>query len=115
MPDTAKESPDPKLVKAVWLVAIMAAGVILYFAQDVLIPVAMAVFFTLLLTPAVDRLQSWGLRRGRSSSLVSQRSLARAFPTRRRSRPRAGTDHAPGQNPFRIRGRTSIAPRHRLA
>jgi predicted PurR-regulated permease PerM len=70
MPDTAKESPDPKLVKAVWMVAIMAAGVIFYFAQDVLIPVAMAVFFTLLLTPAVDRLQSWGLRRGLAAAVV---------------------------------------------
>jgi predicted PurR-regulated permease PerM len=70
MPDNPDDRPDPKLVKAVWLVAIMGAGVVLYFAQDVLIPVAMAVFFTLLLTPAVDRLQSWGLRRGLAAAVV---------------------------------------------
>jgi predicted PurR-regulated permease PerM len=70
MPDHPDDRPDPKLVKAVWLVAIMGAGVVLYFAQDVLIPVAMAVFFTLLLTPAVDRLQSWGLRRGLAAAVV---------------------------------------------
>ena len=41
-----------------------------YFAQDVLIPVAMALFLTLLLTPAVDRLQGWGLRRGLAVAIV---------------------------------------------
>ena len=70
MPDDTDDRPDPKLVKAVWLVAIIGAGVVVYFAQDVLIPVAMAVFFTLLLTPTVDRLQSWGLRRGLAAALV---------------------------------------------
>jgi predicted PurR-regulated permease PerM len=70
MPNTTDDRPDPKLVKAVWLVAVMGAGVILYFAQDVLIPVAMAVFLTLLLTPAVDRLQRWGLRRGFAVAIV---------------------------------------------
>jgi len=57
-------------VKAVWLVAIMGLGAVLYFAQDVLIPVAMALFLALLLTPAVDRLQRWGLRRGIAVALV---------------------------------------------
>lgn len=61
---------ENKLARAVWLVAIMGAGVIMYFAQDVLIPVAMALFLTLLLTPAVDRLQRWGLRRGLAVTLV---------------------------------------------
>jgi len=55
---------DSKLMRAVWLVAIMGVGAVLYFAQDVLIPVAMALFLALLLTPAVDRLQRWGMRRG---------------------------------------------------
>ena len=55
---------DPKLIKAVWLVAIMAVGAVLYFAQDVFIPVAIALFLALLLTPAVDRLQRWRMRRG---------------------------------------------------
>ena len=42
----------------------------MYFAQDVFIPVAMALFLALLLTPAVDRLQRWGLRRGLAVTLV---------------------------------------------
>lgn len=62
--------PDPKLVKAVWLVAIMGLGVILYFAQDVCIPVAMALFLALLLTPAVDRLCRWRIRRGFAVAIV---------------------------------------------
>jgi predicted PurR-regulated permease PerM len=61
---TQEPGAGSKLTRAVWLVALMGAGVVLYFAQDVLIPVAMAVFLALLLTPAVDRLQLWGLRRG---------------------------------------------------
>jgi len=61
---TAEQIRDTKLMKAVWLVAIMGVGAVLYFAQDVLIPVAMALFLAMLLTPAVDRLQRWGLRRG---------------------------------------------------
>ncbi len=64
------DRPDPKLVKAVWLVALLGMGVVMYFAQDVLIPVAMALFLALLLTPAVDRLQSWGLRRGLAVAVV---------------------------------------------
>jgi len=66
----ADEPTDSKLTRAVWLVAIMAAGAVLYFAQEVLIPVAMALFLALLLTPAVDRLQLWGLRRGLAATLV---------------------------------------------
>jgi predicted PurR-regulated permease PerM len=62
--------PDPKLVKAVWLVAIMGAGAVLYFAQDVFIPVAMALFLALLLTPAVDRLCRWRIRRGFAVAIV---------------------------------------------
>ena len=50
--------------------AILGVGVVMYFAQDVLIPVAMALFLALLLTPAVDRLQRWGLRRGLAVTLV---------------------------------------------
>jgi predicted PurR-regulated permease PerM len=64
------DAPDPKLAKAVWLVALMGLGVILYFAQDVCIPVAMALFLALLLTPAVDRLCRWRLRRGLAVAIV---------------------------------------------
>ena len=63
-------TPDPKLVKAVWLVAIMGVGAVLYFAQDVCIPVAMALFLALLLTPAVDRLCRWHIRRGFAVAIV---------------------------------------------
>src|SRR5688572_14113343 len=61
---------DSKLTRAVWLVAILAAGAVLYVAQDVLIPVAMALFLALLLTPAVDRLNRWGMRRGLAATVV---------------------------------------------
>ena len=63
--------PDPKLMKAVWLVAIMGVGAVLYFAQDVFIPVAIALFLALLLTPAVDGLQRLRLRRGFAVALVA--------------------------------------------
>lgn len=59
-----EENRDPNLMKAVWLVAIIGVGTVLYVAQDVLIPIAMSVFLAMLLTPPVDRLQRWGLRRG---------------------------------------------------
>jgi predicted PurR-regulated permease PerM len=65
-----ENAPDPKLVKAVWLVALMGIGAVLYFAQDVFIPVAMALFLALLLTPAVDRLQRWRIRRGIAVTIV---------------------------------------------
>jgi predicted PurR-regulated permease PerM len=71
-------TPDPKLAKAVWLVAIIGVGVILYFAQDIFIPIAVAVFLALLLTPAVDRLQRWRLRRGIAVSVVMLVVLASA-------------------------------------
>jgi predicted PurR-regulated permease PerM len=68
--------PDPKLIKAVWLVAIMGVGAVLYFAQDVFIPVAIALFLALLLTPAVDGLQRMHLRRGFAVALVAIVALA---------------------------------------
>jgi predicted PurR-regulated permease PerM len=69
-PPTNNDAPDPKLVKAVWLVAIMGLGVVLYFAQDVFIPVAVALFLALLLTPPVDRLCRWRIRRGVAVAIV---------------------------------------------
>jgi predicted PurR-regulated permease PerM len=66
----AEARPDSNLVKAVWLVALIGLGTVLYLAQDVLIPVAMALFLALLLTPAVDRLQRLGLRRGLAVTVV---------------------------------------------
>jgi predicted PurR-regulated permease PerM len=70
MADSPAAQSDSKLTRAVWLVAILSAGVVLYFAQDVLIPVAMALFLALLLSPAVDRLHRWGLRRGLAVTVV---------------------------------------------
>jgi len=69
MPDIlAVHTPTPlsdtTLRKAVILLSFLAVGAVLFFAQDVFIPVAVALFLALLLTPAVDRLQHWGLRRG---------------------------------------------------
>jgi predicted PurR-regulated permease PerM len=60
----AETRTDSHLIKAVWLVALIGIGTVLYLGQDIFIPVAMAVFLAMLLTPAVDRLQCWGLRRG---------------------------------------------------
>ena len=64
-------APDPKLIKAVWLVAIMGVGAVLYFAQDVFIPVAIALFLALLLTPAVDGLQRLRIPRGFAVAIVA--------------------------------------------
>jgi predicted PurR-regulated permease PerM len=55
---------DTTLRKAIILLSLLAVGVILYLAQDVFIPIAIALFLALLLTPAVDRLQQLRLRRG---------------------------------------------------
>lgn len=69
MPDIrAVSTPTPladtTLRKAIILLSFLAVGAVLYFAQDVFIPVAVALFLALLLTPAVDRLQRWHLSRG---------------------------------------------------
>ena len=61
---------DTTLRKAVILLSILAVGALLYFAQDVFIPVAISLFLALLLTPAVDRLQSWRIRRGFAVAIV---------------------------------------------
>jgi predicted PurR-regulated permease PerM len=61
---------DTTLRKAVILLSILAVGALLYFAQDVFIPVAIALFLAMLLTPAVDRLQRWKIRRGFAVAIV---------------------------------------------
>jgi predicted PurR-regulated permease PerM len=61
---------DTTLRKAIILLSFLAVGTVLYFAQDVFIPVAVALFLALLLTPLVDRLQRWGLRRGAAVVIV---------------------------------------------
>jgi predicted PurR-regulated permease PerM len=64
------ETLRARLVNATVLLAFVAVGVILYFAQDAFIPVALAVFLALLLTPAVDRLQRWHVPRGLAVTIV---------------------------------------------
>ena len=61
---------DTTLRKAVILLSILAVGALLYFAQDVFIPVAIALFLAMLLTPAVDRLQRWNIPRGFAVAIV---------------------------------------------
>lgn len=61
---------DTTLRKAIILLSFLAVGVVLYFAQDVFIPVAVALFLALLLSPAVDLLQRLRLRRGVAVAVV---------------------------------------------
>src|SRR6185295_14098799 len=61
---------DTTLRKAVILLSFLAVGVVLYLAQDVFIPVAVALFLALLLTPAVERLQRLRIARGLAVALV---------------------------------------------
>jgi predicted PurR-regulated permease PerM len=61
---------DTTLRKAVILLSILAVGALLYFARDVFIPVAISLFLAMLLTPAVDRLQRWKIRRGLAVGIV---------------------------------------------
>jgi predicted PurR-regulated permease PerM len=58
------------LRKAVILLSLLAVGTLLYYAQDVFIPVAIALFLALLLNPLVDRLQRWRVRRGFAVAIV---------------------------------------------
>lgn len=52
------------------LLTFLAAGTILYFARDAFIPVALALFLALLLTPAVDQLHRWRVPRGIAVAVV---------------------------------------------
>jgi len=61
---------DTTLRKAIILLSFLAVGAVLYVAQGVFIPVALALFLALLLTPAVDRLQRWRLPRGLAVAIV---------------------------------------------
>ncbi|MGB6489518.1 MAG: AI-2E family transporter [Steroidobacteraceae bacterium] len=56
--------------RATVLIALLAVGCLLYFAQVAFIPVAIALFLSSLLTPAVDLLQRWHLPRGLGAILV---------------------------------------------
>jgi len=75
MPDIRRVSTptplaDTTLRKAIILLSFLAVGVVLYFAQDVFIPVAVALFLALLLTPLVEGLQRLRIRRGLAVAMV---------------------------------------------
>lgn len=56
--------------RAIALIALLAVGCLLYFAQVAFIPVAIALFLSSLLTPAVDLLHRWHLPRGLGAIVV---------------------------------------------
>ena len=52
----AESQPQPSIPPVALFLLVIAA---LYFARDILIPLAIAVLLAFLLTPAVRRLESW--------------------------------------------------------
>lgn len=63
--------PKPTPQHAGWLlITIVAIGAILHLAQEVLVPVALAILLTFLLGPLVSRLERWGLPRGVAVALT---------------------------------------------
>jgi len=63
-------SVDRRAMKAATLLAFLAVGAILYFAAAAFIPVALALFFALLLSPAVDGLQRLRMPRTLAAGIV---------------------------------------------
>jgi predicted PurR-regulated permease PerM len=68
--NVGRQQPHQRPVRATTVLAVLAVGVILYIAQDAFIPVAMALFLALLLSPAVDRLHRWRVPRGLAVAIV---------------------------------------------
>jgi predicted PurR-regulated permease PerM len=63
-------SVDRRVMKVCVLLAVLSVGAVLYFAAVAFIPVALALFFALLLSPAVDSLQRLHLPRALAAALV---------------------------------------------
>jgi len=63
-------SIDHRIMKSATLLAVLAVGAILYFAAVAFIPVSLALFFALLLSPAVDVLQRLHMPRTLAAALV---------------------------------------------
>ena len=61
---------DRRITKAATLLAFVAVGAILYFGAVAFIPVALALFFALLLSPAVDALQRLRIPRTVAAAVV---------------------------------------------
>ena len=60
-----------------WVSALILIGA-LYWGRDVLVPIALAVLLTFLLSPLVDRLRAWGINHILSVATVSILTLAAA-------------------------------------
>jgi predicted PurR-regulated permease PerM len=63
-------STDRRIAKAATLLAVLAVGAILYFGAVAFIPVALALFFALLLSPAVESLVRLRMPRALAATLV---------------------------------------------
>src|SRR5687767_13417325 len=69
MPRTGSSSSAPtRLLAVVTVVAVIA---LLYYAQEFLIPFALAILISFLLAPLVSRFEKWGLSRVAAVVLVS--------------------------------------------
>ena len=58
------------------LIGLLIAAAVLYFAKEVLLPLALAVLFAFLLAPLVERLERWKLGRVPATMIVSLLALA---------------------------------------
>ncbi len=67
MAAAALDSPRPRVASLAFFAGVTAA---LYLAREVLIPLALAVLFALLLAPAVRRLEGWRLNRVAATLVV---------------------------------------------
>src|SRR5579864_1232411 len=67
----SSESLQRARTKALIVIVMLMLGAFLYVAQIAFIPVAIALFLSTLLTPAVDLLQRWRMPRSLASVLVA--------------------------------------------
>ena len=65
----ARSDPAPRGAKFIILASICVMIAALWFMQDVLIPLALAILVTFLFTPVVHRLERWGI--GRIGSVIT--------------------------------------------
>ena len=69
-------SSDQATQTAIKLIAVVAVIAALHSAQEVLIPLALAILLTFLLVPIVDRLQRWGVNRAISVGVAVSLAVA---------------------------------------
>src|SRR5580704_12038201 len=69
--ESSSESLQRARTKALVVIALLMLGALLYVAQTAFIPVAIALFLSTLLTPAVDVLHRWRVPRTFAALLVS--------------------------------------------